>query len=442
MVRNMDFEILIESGVDSIVMPENLKLGLEISEKRKKCQSSGCQGEFYGFAFGQSPFHVPEILTNALIQNVSKGHYSAAEGISELREAIASFNKRYFKLDVEPDRIIVGPGTKSLIDMVFTIIRGDVIIPSPSWIGYFPQVRLLNKHFHTFYLKPECEFKIQPDDLDIYLKRLHKEQHILVLNNPHNPTGVLYNSDELSEIAEVCRRYHVLVLADEIYALTTYKQEDFVSMGTIYPEGTLVTNGLSKDRSSGGYRLGSCILPEKCSIKLIEDFRKVAATVYTNVCTPIQYAAVSAYEETTGMDEYFRTVREVNRIIGLYFSRAFDSVDGIRATVPQGSFYFFADFNAISPQLIKKGVVDSNELGRSLMSHPYHLATVTGDSCMLKPDNFGARIAFVDYNGKAAYDNFKKDPEKALGDEEGFVQQNAARMVRGVDMLKEYVNSL
>ncbi len=87
-------------------------------------------------------------------------------------------------------------------------------------------------------------------------------------------------------------RNYALILADEIYALSTYDMNDFTSLAQLYPEGAFVTNGLSKDRSAGGYRLGSCILPQQDSDRLVKDFTKVAATVYTNVSTPTQYAAV------------------------------------------------------------------------------------------------------------------------------------------------------
>ncbi|UCG12393.1 MAG: aminotransferase class I/II-fold pyridoxal phosphate-dependent enzyme, partial [Deltaproteobacteria bacterium] len=148
----MEKKILVEPHVDSIRMPENLRIGLMVSQQRKKCQKIQCTSEYYGFAFGQSPFHVPEPIAEALAKNAHKGHYSDAEGILELRKSIADFNRRHFKLEVDPDRIIVGPGTKQLIHIIFDVVKGDVIIPSPSWIGYFPQIKLLGKHFHTYHL--------------------------------------------------------------------------------------------------------------------------------------------------------------------------------------------------------------------------------------------------------------------------------------------------
>ncbi len=122
---------------------------------------------------------------------------------------------------------------------------------------------------------------------------------------PTTQPGGLYTHKELMEIAEVCRKSKTLVLADEIYALTTYDIETFVSMGTVYPEGTFVTGGLSKDRSSAGYRFGACILPSTCSEKRVTDFSKLAATLYTNITTPIQYAAVTAYSSNATIERYY-----------------------------------------------------------------------------------------------------------------------------------------
>ncbi len=435
-------DILVEPHVDSIAMPENLKVGLMVKEQRERCNSVGCDFDYYGLAFGQSPFHLPPPLQKALAVNANNGHYSDAEGISELRVSIASFNKRHFGLNVDASRIVVGPGTKDLIHTIFSIIKGGVIIPSPSWIGYNPQISLLEKHFHTFHLKPEYDYKIQSDDLEEFLKNLSEPQHILVLNNPHNPTGLVYTKDELTKISKVCKKHNTLILADEIYALSTYNMNEFTSMGLIYPEGTFVTNGLSKDRSAGGYRLGSCILPEGCSNKLIEDFKKVAATVYTNVSTPTQYASITAYEPNDEIEEYFDTTRQIHRIMGQHMSSEYNKIDGINATTPHGGFYFFVDFNGLSSDLKRKGVNTSNELGQSLISCPHHLATVTGDACLLRSDDYGARIAFVDYDGKYAFDNYKKNPPKTKSDEKEFVKQNAPMMVQSVSALKGWIDYL
>lgn len=438
------FSIKINPHVDTIVMPENLRVGLLVNEYREKCKKGGCPFDYAGFAFGQSPFHVPPHLAKALAEQAGKGSYSAPEGIAILREAIAGFNKRHFSLDVDISRIVVGPGTKSLIFTIFSMITGDVIIPSPSWIGYYPQLRLLRKEYNPFKLLPDLKYKVDPLKLEELLKKMsHSEkQHLLIINNPHNPTGALYSRDELTDIANVCRRNNTLVLADEIYALSTYDFSEFTSMGAIYPEGTFVINGLSKDRSAGGYRLGSCILPDQGPDKLKADFTKIAATVYTNVSTPTQYASVKVYEPNEEVEEYISITRNIHRMMGLFMSNEFNKIGGIRCTKPVGTFYFYADFNLLAGKLKEKGVMTSNDLGLSLLSHPHHIATVTGDALMLAPDDYGARIAFVDYDGKSAFKRYEENPPKNKAEENEFVKENAPKMIDGIEMLKKYVDTL
>ncbi len=432
-------KIEIEQHVQAIKMPDNLAIALMVAKHRKNCNDEGCPFDYYAFAFGQSPFHVPPPLVKALGKSAEKGHYSDAEGIPQLREAVAGFNKRWFGIDADPDRIVIGPGTKDLIHLIFDIVSGGAILPSPSWIGYSPQIKLLEKHFHILHLNPDNDYKIEPSQLHDFAKQFSGEQHVMVINNPHNPTGVVYSRGELEEIADVCRVNNILVIADEIYAITTYNFDDFTSMGVVYPEGSFVTNGLSKDRSSGGYRLGSCILPEKCSKKDSDAFKKVAATIYTYVSTPTQFAAIDVYNPNDEIDEYFEITRNIHRIIGTHLSAEFGKIDGLKVTTPHGGFYFFVDFNELKDDLKRKDVPDSNALGHSLIDHPFHFACVTGDACLLDPDDYGARIAFVDYNGKQAYDNYKADPPSNEAEDIEFVKKNAPKMLNGIESLKKWV---
>jgi len=430
-------KIKIEKHVNSLRMPENLRVGLMVAEHRKKCAGMNCPFDYYAFGFGQSPFPVPPSLANSLGKNAQKGHYSAAEGIEELRKAVSGFNKRHFNLDIDPARIIIGPGTKALLHMVFNIIQGDVIIPSPSWIGYYPEIILLNKHYHTLYLREEDNYKINPILLEKFVHSFPNETHLLVLNNPHNPTGTVYSKSELEAIAEVCRNNGILVIADEIYALTTYDIEKFTSMAAIYPEGTFVTNGLSKDRSSGGYRLGHLILPY--ADELTEAFRKVAATVITNVSTPTQYAAVTAYLPNEEIEEYFKIIRSIHRIAGTFMAESLNSIDCLKATIPEGGFYCFVSFNELKEDLKRRGVDNSNALANSLLSHPHHIATVTGDAVMLDPNDYGARIAFVDYDGKKVFDAYKDTPPQ---DETAFVKEYMPKIYNSIGAFRKYVEWL
>jgi len=229
----------------------------------------------------------------------------------------------------------------------------------------------LDKPWYVLPLSPENDCRLQPEDLDTFLRSLPQKQHLLILNNPNNPTGHLYTQKELEALIQVCRRHGTLVLADEIYALTTYSIKEFTSIGSLYPEGTFVTGGLSKDRSAGGYRLGVCILPSTGGNALTQAFEKMAATLYTSIPTPIQRAAVSVYSESEEMEAYFQITREIHRIMGRIISTSCNKIPGLKATLPQGGFYFFLDFQALAEGFRQKGLKTSNQLGLELLDHPH-----------------------------------------------------------------------
>ncbi len=431
----------LENHVQDIALPENLRLAFMIREQRKKCKEKGCPMDYFNFAFGESPFPVPKPIIEALQENAHRGNYSESQGIPDLRKEVCRFYLEKFNLSIDPDRVFIGPGSKTLIHMILNSVEGDIIIPSPAWIGYFPQTKLLHKRFLHYRLKKEQDYKIQPSDLEELLKTLPANQHLLLLNNPHNPTGTVYTKEELLTIKNVCEKYNVFVIADEIYGLTTYQPDTFISMGEVYPEGTFVTGGLSKDRSSGGYRLGVCVLPENCSDESQKSFKKIASTVYTNVTTPIQHAAITAYEKNGEIDSYIDCVRQIHRIIGEYFSKEINRIPNLSASTPKGAFYTFVDFNGVKEKMKKKGYTTSNDVSKALIDHPYHIAVISGDACMLAEDDFGARFSFVDYDGEKALNAYQKQPP-AKDEEETFIETYAPRIIDGLKTLKMFVEDL
>jgi aspartate aminotransferase len=435
----MLLKFVVDQQVEDIEMPENLKLNTFLQEFHSDCPHPECSFGYYGFAFGQSPFPVPKLIQEALIRNVDKGAYAAVPGIPELRNAISKYNKHYFGMDIAPERIYVGPGTKELIFNLLEILHGTVILPTPAWLGYLPQIRFLKKNYHM--LPTRANKKISPNDLRKLALRLQDRQKILILNNPNNPTGLLYDRLELEEIADVCREQNIIVISDEIYALTTYDFSKFVSMGTIYPEGTFVTNGLSKSHAAGGYRLGYVLFPQH-AIDLRRQFKKILATEYTAVSTPIQHAAVAGFEISKEMDEYFDVTRNIHQIMGDYTYHALTAIDGVKVTKPDATFYLLADFNTFAHDLQKAKIFTSQKLSESLMVHPYHTAIVGGDSLVLERTDFSARIAYVDYDGAKVYENYRNQKPKTSSEKIEFVKNNAPKIVAGIEMIAKFFKSI
>ena len=432
-------KFIVDQQVEDIEMPENLKLNPFLQEFHSTCEQPECSFGFYGFAFGQSPFPVPQSIQNALIKNADKGAYAAVPGIPELRNAISKYNKHYFAMDISPERIYVGPGTKELIFNLLEILHGTVILPTPAWLGYLPQIRFLQKNYHM--LPTRANKKISPTDLQKLALRLQDRQKILILNNPNNPTGLLYDRLELEEIADVCREQNIVVISDEIYAQTTFNFSKFISMGKIYPEGTFVTNGLSKSHAAGGYRLGYVVFPQHAS-DLKAQFKKILATEYTAVSTPIQHAAVAGFEISKYMDEYFEITRNIHHIMGEYAHDALLKIEGVKVTKPEATFYLLADFNAFATDLQKVKINTSQKLSESLMVHPYHTAIVGGDSLVLERTDFSARIAYVDYDGAKVYESYKKQKPKTHSERTEFVKNNAPKIVQGIMMIEKFFEDI
>ncbi|MEK0320054.1 MAG: aminotransferase class I/II-fold pyridoxal phosphate-dependent enzyme [Nitrosopumilus sp.] len=432
-------KFIVDQQVEDIEMPENLKLNTFLKEFHSDCLRPECSFGLYGFAFGQSPFPVPKIVQEALIKNADKGTYAPVPGITELRDAISRYNKHYFGMDISPERIYVGPGTKELIFNLLEVLHGTVILPTPAWLGYLPQIRLLKKNYHM--LPARANKKFSPDDLKKLALRLQDRQKILILNNPHNPTGLLYDKLELEEIADVCRDQNIIVISDEIYAQTTYNFSKFISMGKIYPEGTFVTNGLSKSHAAGGYRLGYVIFPQH-AVDLKRQFKKILATEYTAVSTPIQHAAVAGFEISKEMDDYFDVTRNIHQIMGEYTYHALSTIDGIKTTKPDATFYLLADFNVFATELQKAKINTSQKLSEALIVHPYHTAIVGGDSLVLERTDFSARIAYVDYDGAKVYQNYLDNKPKSTSERVEFVKNNAPKVVAGIEMICRFFSNL
>ena len=430
---------IVDQQVEDIEMPENLKLNTFLQEFQTNCLKPECSFGNYGFAFGQSPFPIPNPVKNALIKNADKGAYAPVAGILELREAISQYNKNYFQLDVDPKRIFVGPGTKELIFNLLEILHGTVILPTPAWLGYLPQIRFLRKNFHM--LPVRANGKISPNDLEHLALRLHDRQKILILNNPNNPTGLVYTRLELEEITDVCRTHNIIVISDEIYAQTTYQINEFLTMGRIYPEGTFVTNGLSKSHACGGYRLGYVIFPQHTA-DFREKFKKILATEYTATSTPIQHAAIAGFEENNEIEEYFEVTRKIHQIMGEYTYRELNEIEGVVTTKPEATFYLLANFNSYTDDFFANKILTSQKFSESLIVHPYHTAIVGGDSLVLERTDFRARIAFVDYNGTKAIENYYSQTPKTSSDKQIFVEQNAPKIVNGIKMIERYLKDL
>jgi len=419
--------IELEQDIKELIMPENLKIGMMVNKKRKENNEGAGEGTYYNYVLGQSPFHAPKTLRDALGKHADKNEYGPAQGMSELLQSVSDWNNRHFDINVKPERIIIGTGTKMIMYMLLKMLKDHVFLPTPSWIGYPPLLDYLEKPYTKLRMRSEDDFALNPEMLDKHFSEVSGPK-ILILNNPHNPTGTVYKEDALKEIVKVCKKHDVTVIADEIYALMTHDLDDFTSMAKLYPEKSFVTNGLSKDRSAAGYRLGTCILPTTNTEELREVFVRFASTLYTNVATPIQYAAHESYKKGASIEHYMDTTREIHGLIGKHLSNYASQIDGLKVSKTEGGFYFVVDFNAYKDVFNKNGIHSSTDLMYKLLESPYHIALVTGNSIGLSQDDYMARIAFVDYDGEKVYKAYEKEKPSTDEEKETFVKKHMHHM--------------
>jgi aspartate aminotransferase len=369
---------------------------LAINERSRQLIKEG--REVFRLGLGQSPFPVPEEVVETLRQNAHQKDYLPVRGLPELREAIASFNFRMHKVDDSPGDILIGPGSKELIFILQLVYYGDLIIPTPSWVSYAPQAQIIGRHVHWVPTRHDNDLRMSPDMLEEICRQDPDKPRIAILNYPANPTGVTYPIERLKRLAEVARKYNVILVSDEIYGLLHHKNQH-VSVARYYPEGTIISNGLSKWCGAGGWRLGFFSFPS--GLKWLHNAMAIVASeTFTATSAPIQYAAVKAFEGGQFMDDYLVRVRKILRTILKYIEIRFDKWH-ITYPSPQGAFYIFPDFGSYREKFQEMGIHTSKQLCSRILDDT-GVAMLPGSDFGRDPGEFSARIAYVDFDGRAA----------------------------------------
>lgn len=376
---------------------------LAINERSAALTAAGRR--VYRIGFGQSPFPVPERVVEALRRHASRKEYLPVRGLAPLLEAVAEHHRRLDGIDAEAGRVLIGPGSKELIFLLQLAFDGDVLIPSPSWVSYAPQAHIVGRRAWPVPTTFESGWKVEPESL-AQTCAAAGGPGLLILNYPNNPVGNTYSSDELEALAATARQYGTVILADEIYGRLHFSGEH-VSIARHYPEGTIVSSGLSKWCGAGGWRLGTFLFPPALE-GLLEAMGAVASETFTAASAPIQYAAVEAFSGGDDLDRYLRASR---RVLGALGRRSAEilRLAGVRVHSPQGGFYLFPDFTPFAPELAARGITDSPMLCERLLSET-GVATLPGLPFGRPREHLSARLSFVDFDGGRALDEHDRLP--------------------------------
>ena len=362
---------------------------LSINELSKKIQTQG--KKVFKFGLGQSPFPVPSILVKELKKNAHIKDYLDVSGLYELRDSIAKYHTSKNKFGYNADDVLVGPGSKELLFQCQMVFHGITLLPAPSWVSYAPQANFLGKKILWIQTTAKENWHITANLLEDICKK-DKENKLLILNSPNNPSGT--SSRHLEELAFIAKKYELIIISDEIYAELDFTG-NYQSIAHFYPEGTIVSGGLSKWCGAGGWRLGTMIFPQNLSL-IRKAMRSVASETFTSVSAPIQYAAVKAYK--INHNEFLKKCRLILKFVSSFLHEELCSV-GIKALKPTGGFYILCDFSNV----IKKtdNIFSDKELSNFLLQK-LGVASLPGSDFGLAKEKMILRLAFVDFDGGKA----------------------------------------
>ena len=356
---------------------QNLSESETIAMSRKSRELSEKGLDVISLSLGEPDFNTPDFIKEAAKKSID-GNYSSyppIAGYKDLREAISRKFKRDNNLDYSPEQIVVSTGAKQSIANVVlcTIDPGDkVLLPTPYWVTYHEIVKLaegIPVHIPT---RIDNDFKITGKELESYIT---DDVKMMIFSTPCNPSGSVYNQEELAEIPPVISKYpQLLVICDEIYEYIRFEGQhaSLASFPEVY-EQVVTVNGLSKGFAMTGWRLGYIGAPlalAKACDKMQGQFTSAASSIS-------QRAALAAIEADPSSILYMRDAFKQRRDMVLDLLK---DIPGFVTNVPKGAFYVFPDVSALFGKTSDWGPIrDSKDLCMYLLEVA-HVGLVPGEA--------------------------------------------------------------
>ncbi len=317
------------------------RLGTEavynIFAKTKKLSQQG--KEIIDLSLGQSDFKSPKHVVDAAIQALKDGHhgYTLPNGIIECREAVSRKIKSLYKADIDPERIIIMPGGKPTMHYAISFFGetgAEIVYPDPGFPIYESMINFTGAKAVPYNLTENKDFSINPNKI---LSLINDKTRLLILNNPHNPTGCFTEKNSIDKLVDGLKKFpDLVILSDEVYDRLIFDKKEIPTLLN-YPdlyERLIVLNGWSKTYAMTGWRLGWGVWPKN----LIEHVFKFCVNSHSCVNTAAQYGAIAALD---GSENH------LNEMVKEFYIRRKLIVDGLRSlkgvecNLPGGSFFVF-----------------------------------------------------------------------------------------------------
>ncbi len=394
---------------------------LVINEKCKELIKKG--KKVYQFGFGQSPFPVPEKIVTALKNNAHRKEYLPIQGLEKLRESISKNLRKKTGVDFPKENIVITPGSKEAMLLLHVAFNGEIILSAPSWVSYEPQAIIGRNKVHWIQTSRENNWFPSAKQLEKKIKSIKKKNLIFILNSPNNPSGTMCKN--LKELAEVAKKYDLIVLSDEIYTDLTFCNK-YESISQYYPEKTFISGGLSKWCGAGGWRVGFFAVPDKLS-ELLENIKTLASESYSTVNSPAQYAAVEAYEGD--FSEYKSKTTNILKSVGNYVYNNLKS-NKVLINPPQGAFY-------LMPEFPNKKYKTSTELCENILDD-IGVAMLPASDFGFKSKKMLTRLCYIDFDGS----EFLNAPISGKPLNNKMIEKYAPNVVEGIQKLSNWAKNL
>ena len=330
---------------------------LAVDSLAKQMKADGL--DVVGFGTGEPDFNTPDNINMAGIRAICDGKtkYTPAAGIIPLRKAIAQRLKEDCGVDYDYTQIVVASGAKHSVYIALAAITNpgdEIIIPAPFWVSYYEMVRMVGGTPVIVEAGEEQNFKITAEQLEAAITDKTK---CLMLNNPSNPTGMIYSKDELSAIGEVCVKHDLYILADEIYYQLIYDGIEFTSIASLgedVKERTLLINGVSKSYAMTGWRVGYCAA-NKTLAKIMSNFLSHSTGAPSTIS---QWASVEAL---TGPQEGIEAMRLAFLARRDYIVKRMNSIPGVSCIVPNGAFYVMMNIEKLVGKTLGGKLIENDD---------------------------------------------------------------------------------
>lgn len=330
---------------------------LAVDSLAKQMKADGL--DVVGFGTGEPDFNTPDNINMAGIRAICDGKtkYTPAAGIIPLRKAIAQRLKEDCGADYDYTQIVVASGAKHSVYIALAAITNpgdEIIIPAPFWVSYYEMVRMVGGTPVIVEAGEEQNFKITAQQLEAAITEKTK---CLMLNNPSNPTGMIYSADELRAIADVCVKHDLYILADEIYYQLIYDGIEFTSIASLgdeVKERTLLVNGVSKSYAMTGWRVGYCAA-NKTLAKIMSNFLSHSTGAPSTIS---QWASVEAL---TGPQEGIEAMRLAFLERRDYIVKRINSIPGVSCIVPNGAFYVMMNIEQLIGKTLGGKLIENDD---------------------------------------------------------------------------------